>query len=55
MSQKVARGAEAKKLLEAAITNEQTTRQRVDDLEQWAMAFTRLTFWGRLKWLIRGR
>ena len=43
-----------KQAAEAALTNEQVTRQRVDALEQWAAAFSGMTFWRRVRWLLLG-
>lgn len=45
--------------VEAALTNEQVTRQRVDQLEAWATVIGQIlggrTIWGRLRWLLTGR
>jgi hypothetical protein len=43
---------------EAALTNEQVTRDRVQGLETWANAVNGLLmrgFWGRIKWVLSGR
>lgn len=41
--------------LEGAVVNERLTRQRVQRVEEWLEAFTGLSLWGRLKWLLLGR
>lgn len=51
--------------VEAALANEEITRQRVDALEQWAtstgeavsalQSVATRDLWGRLAWLLRGR
>lgn len=50
-----ARVREFRSAADQALANEKITRERVDNIEQWAMVFTRLSFWGRLRWLFLGR
>ena len=56
MARKLAPAIDAtSKAVDAALANEQVTRERVDALEAWATAFTHLTRWERLRWLVLGR
>lgn len=41
--------------IQAAVDNERLTRARVDELEAWLSLFSGLSFWGRLRWLLRGK
>ncbi len=41
--------------VDAALQNEQLTRQRVTALEQWAQTFMSRTWWERWRWLVLGR
>lgn len=53
---KLARSTQfAKQQAQAALTNEQITRQRVDQVEAWAKKFSDTTFLRRLRWLFLGR
>jgi hypothetical protein len=45
----------ADKKADAALLNEQTTRERVDALEQWAVQWSRMGLKRRLRWLFLGR
>ncbi len=38
----------------AALTNEQATRERVEVLERWAHSFSSMPWWKRLRWLFLG-
>jgi hypothetical protein len=43
---------------QAALTNEQITRKRVDGLEDWvkvANALLSRGFWGRMRWVLTGK
>lgn len=45
------------KKAEAALTNEEITRKRVEGLEQWAIAVSLVLaggFWARFRWLLFG-
>jgi hypothetical protein len=57
-SDKTLRRINTQEGVEAALRNEQITRQRVEALEQWAetvgLVFGR-GLWGRLSWLLRGK
>ena len=56
MARKLAPAIDAtSKAVDAALANEQVTRERVEALEQWATAFTHLTWRERLRWLVLGR
>lgn len=46
--------AQARKA-EAALHNENLTRQRVEALETWVQAFAKMGFLRRLRWLVTGR
>jgi len=39
----------------AAISNEQITRERVDRIEAWLRLFTGMGFWRRMKWICTGK
>lgn len=50
-----ARASQAKKVADAALRNEEITRERVGELEKWAQSFSGMNFVERLRWLVLGR
>ena len=47
--------AAAAPAVNAVLDNERLTRERVEKIEQFLAAFSKMGFWRRVRWMITGR